>query len=326
MKFLKALRKSDGGTPPFEVEPSEVVPQAEGKFSHLVPGLVSDASIKIGRNPKASDLAENSVDLAVALGVGQTPISAELGSPTVESFPNVFVDEVDVNRHLVAITEPASAFCEEYRNLRTTLLQKSKKQKLKTIAVVSTVPSEGKSITALNLAWLLAQTDGISALVIDSDLRLPSLTKYLGIEAQHGLSDVLDGGARFEDTIIRLQPSGLHLLPGGGGVRSDVAEQFSGPTFANLLGRAQEMFDFIILDAPPLSVFADAKVLMNQADTSILVVRSNYTKFKDIDRILEGLSGQRILGVVLNRSEETLIGGKYYDYPYYQNYESKVGK
>jgi protein-tyrosine kinase len=314
MKFLKALRKLDVQTPELKSAEGELIPQAEGKFGHLIPGIVNDPSIKIGLDAQGSGLKEDSGKSSVSFGVRQTPLDQGRG----KKLTTTSVDEARVNEHIVAITNPKSPFCEEYRNLRATLLQKRKKHKLRTIAVLSVAPSEGKSITALNLAWLFAQTDGLTVLVIDGDLRVPSLKRYLGVESESGLSDVLAGDVQLEDAIIRLEPSGLHLLPGGD-VRPDAAEQFSGPMFTRLLDKVQETFDFVIIDAPPLSVFAEAKVLMDQTDGSILVVRSNYTKFKDVGRILEGVSRNRILGVVLNRSEELLIGGKYYDYQYYQD-------
>ena len=323
MSFLKAIKKFSDQKPEVKAEPREVIAPASTRFSHLIPGLASDSGMKIGAKTDQAVGVTDADGSIASVGEKQTSDSVEFGQQRIaSSFQTVDVDESRVNRHLVAVTDPESAFCEEYRNLRATLLQRSKKQKLKTIAVVSTVPSEGKSITALNLAWLIAQTHGINALLIDTDLRVPSLTKYLGVESGCGLSEFLEGTVGLEDVIVRLEPSGLHLLPGGL-PKSDVSERFSGPTFTELLNRVEREFDFVIMDAPPLSVFADAKVLMNQADTSILVVRSNYTKFKDVNRVLEGLSGQRILGVVLNRSEETLISGKYYDHQYYQNYKSK---
>ena len=322
MKFLKAIKKLGEQKPELKRVSGETVSHAGGKFAQLVPELLEDANVRIGRDSNALDFAGGSDEPTVHEGEIRTSGPSVVPQSRSKSFPTVTVDGTKVNRHLVAITDPDSAFCEEYRNLRATLLQKSKKQKLRTIVVVSTMPSEGKSVTALNLAWLIAQTGGINVLVIDCDLRVPSLTKYLGIEFEIGLSDVLDGTGQLEDAIVRLQPSNLNLLPGGL-PRSDVAEQFSSPAFAVLLERVQCMFDFVIMDAPPLSVFADAKVVMNQADGSILVIRSNYTKYKDVDRVLGDLAGQRVLGVVLNRSEETLISGKYYDHPYYQNYRNR---
>jgi capsular exopolysaccharide synthesis family protein len=224
---------------------------------------------------------------------------------TLPEFPVWEVDPGCVEPRLITITHPHASPCEEYRSLRTQVIHKSQKQKLQSIVVASVGPSEGKSITALNLSWLLAQTDGVSALIIDSDLRMPSLTDYLGIETEKGLSDVLAGNASLTDSIIKLQPAGLHLLPGGES-RPDVAELISGPKFKEILREARSMFDYVIIDAPPLAIFTDAAVLINHADGALLVVRVNRTRFKDVDRVLEQLPRERMMGVVLNQSEELL--------------------
>jgi capsular exopolysaccharide synthesis family protein len=194
---------------------------------------------------------------------------------------------------------------------------KSQRQKLKSIVVASINASEGKSVTALNFSWLLAQTDGIKALIIDSDLRMPSLTDYLGIETDRGLSHVLAGTASLKDSIIRLEPAGLHLLPGGE-ARSDVAELISGPKFKEILREAREMFDFVIIDAPPLGIFTDAAVLINHADGAIMVVRSGKTRYSMVERILESVPRERMLGVVLNQSEDVL-DETHYNYGYYKS-------
>jgi capsular exopolysaccharide synthesis family protein len=199
--------------------------------------------------------------------------------------------------------------------LRTQVLHKSQRQKLQSIVVASVNPSEGKSVTALNLSWLLAQTDGINALIIDSDLRMPSLTDYLGIETDKGLSDVLAGRVSLNDSIIKLEPAGLHLLPGGE-ARADVAELISGPTFKEILRQAREMFDYVIIDAPPLGIFTDATVLINHADGAMLVIRAGKTRYSTVDRILEKLPRERMLGVVLNQSEDVL-DETHYNYGYY---------
>ena len=126
--------------------------------------------------------------------------------------------------------------------------------------ITSAGVGEGKTLTALNLAWLLAQTDGVKALIIDADLRQPCAADYLGIETECGLSEVLTGQTQFTEAILRLEPSGLHLLPGGA-ARDDVAELLSGPRFGRLLEEARKHFDYIIIDAPPLGVFTVANLL-----------------------------------------------------------------
>jgi capsular exopolysaccharide synthesis family protein len=147
---------------------------------------------------------------------------------------------------------------------------------------------------------------------------MPSLADYLGIETDRGLSDVLAGTCSLSDAIVRLEPSGLHILPGGE-ARADVAELISGNKFKDILAEAREMFDYIIIDAPPLGIFTDATVLINHADGAMLVVRANRTRYSTLDRILEPLPKDRMLGVVLNQSEDVMDESQY-NYGYY-NYK-----
>ncbi|MBV9958823.1 MAG: CpsD/CapB family tyrosine-protein kinase [Acidobacteria bacterium] len=218
-----------------------------------------------------------------------------------------------VEPHLVAITQPRSAYCEELRSLRTHVIHLTQRKKMKSVVVTSTGASEGKSLTALNLAWLLAQTDGVRCLLIDSDLRQPCITDYLGIEEEYpiGLSEVMGGEATLEETVVRLEPSGLYLLPGGA-ARDDVAELLSGPKFSSLLAEVRDYFDYIIIDAPPLGLFTDATVLINRADGALMVVRAGKTRYALVDRLLNTLPRSRMLGVVLNRNHEQLTESDYY--------------
>lgn len=288
------------------------------------PEVFLDNNFRIGKTNSAFN-EQTALSTGTALPNLRTDLTAganlnAVSSPrTVEKILPDFVSwEVEAERvepRLVAITQPHSNYCEEYRSLRTHILHKSQREKLQSIVVASVGASEGKSVTSLNLAWLLAQTDGLKALVIDSDLRMPSLSDYLGIETDKGLSEILAGRATLVESIIKLQPSGLHLLPGGE-ARSDVAELLSGPKFKEILREARDMFDFIIIDAPPLGIFTDATVLINQADGAIMVVRANRTKYGAIDRILDKLPRERMLGVVLNESDDVL-NETHYNYGYY---------
>jgi capsular exopolysaccharide synthesis family protein len=219
-----------------------------------------------------------------------------------------------VEPHLIALTQPRSPECEQFRSLRTRLLQAGKRDHQHAFVITSAGVGEGKTLTALNLAWLLAQTDGVKALIIDADLRQPCAADYLGIETEFGLSEVLTGETRFDDAIIRLEPSGLYLMPGGA-AREDVAELLSGPRFGRLLDEARKHFDYIIIDAPPLGVFTDANLLINCADSAIVVVRAAKTRYAVIDRLLEQLPRERLLGVVLNRADIKLDENAYYYQP-----------
>src|SRR5215210_2524644 len=195
---------------------------------------------------------------------GATLDAAGSARASVE-FVSEDISPARVEPHLIAVTQPRSAYCEQFRSLRTRVLQAGERRKMQAFVVTSAGVAEGKTLTALNLAWLLAQTDGVSALLIDSDLRQPCATDYLGMEPSVGLSEVLGGEATLEESIIRLEPAGLHLLPGGA-ARDDVAELLSGPKFGRVLSEVRRMFDYIIIDAPPLGIFTDANVLINRAD------------------------------------------------------------
>jgi capsular exopolysaccharide synthesis family protein len=326
MSILKALQKKQTEQPLESEVAVNVVPfdKNSKRAANKPPEAFLDQNFKIGTPNSAFNEQSDSFigkalpDLEAENTAGATLNAVGLTRTPEKRLPDFIKWDVDKERvepRLVAITQPHSNYCEEYRSLRTHVLHKSQKQKLQAIVVASVSPSEGKSVTALNLSWMLAQTDGVKALIIDSDLRMPSLTDYLGIETEKGLSEVLAGKSSLKDSIIKLDPAGLHLLPGGE-ARSDVAELISGPKFKEILREAREMFDYVIIDAPPLGIFTDATVLINQADSAILVVRANRTRYKDVDRILESLPRERMLGAVLNQSEDVL-SETHYNYGYY---------
>jgi capsular exopolysaccharide synthesis family protein len=122
---------------------------------------------------------------------------------------------------------------------------------------------------------------------------------------------VLTGETKLTDAILKLNPSGLHVLPGGAR-REDVAELLSGPRFSRLLEEARKLFDYIIIDAPPMGVFTDANVLTSRADAAILVVRAGSTRFSVVERLLEQIPRERMLGVVLNRAQVKADDSYYY--------------
>lgn len=245
------------------------------------------------------------------------------GPARAGGFVTYDISPARVEPHLVAVSQPRSAYCEQFRSLRTRILQAGERLQMRSLVVTSAGIAEGKTLTALNLGWLLAQTEGVRALVIDSDLRRPCATDYFGIDAREGLSEVLGDKLRLEDAIVRLDPAGLHLLPGGK-PRDDVAELLSGPTYERVLAQARRMFDYIIIDAPPLGIFTDANVLMSRADGAMLVVRAGKTRYSVVDKLLEQIPREKMLGVVLNRAGEQPDSTNYYYQYRYSNREPQV--
>jgi len=232
-----------------------------------------------------------------------------VGSARAVEFHTRDISTARVEPHLVAITDPRSPECEQFRSLRTRILQAGERKRA--FVITSANMGEGKTLTAVNLAWLLAQTDGATALIIDADLRNPCAAEYLGVDADCGLSEVLTGETKLTQAIIKLNPSGLHVLPGGSR-REDVAELLSGPRFSKLLEEARKLFDYIIIDAPPLGIFTDANLLISRADAAVLVLRAGSTRYSAVDRLLEQIPRDRMLGVVLNRAQVKTDNNYYY--------------
>jgi len=275
----------------------------------------------VQNSASSAHTADVSDGLALPIGMASRDVGATLGAAgaaRVGGYVSYDISPTRVEPHLVAVTQPRSGYCEQFRSLRTKLLQAGERKQMRAFVVTSGGVGEGKTLTALNLAWLLAQTEGVRALVIDSDLRQPCATDYLGIDVPVGLSEVLGGEARHEEAIVRLNPVGLYLLPGGK-ARHDVAELLSGPSYARLLTDVRKMFDYIIIDAPPLGIFTDANVLMNRADAALLVVRSGKTRYSLIDKLIEQIPREKLLGVVLNRVDDQFDESTYYYQRRYYN-------
>ena len=294
--------------------------------------LLSGSSIMSvpGKTVRGSASTAHTADVpggsALPGGIASRDAGATLGAAEATragGFVTYDVSPARVEPHLIAVSQPRSAYTEQYRSLRTRILEAAERTQMRAIVVTSAGIAEGKTLTALNLAWLLAQTEGLRCLVIDSDLRRPCATDYLGIDASAGLSEVLGGQLRLEDAIVRLEPAGLYLLPGGQ-PRDDVAELLSGPSYARLLTEVRRMFDYIIIDAPPLGIFTDASVLMSRADGGLLVVRAGKTRYATVDKLLEQIPRERLLGVVLNRTDEQPEKSSYYYQHRYYNRERKV--
>jgi Mrp family chromosome partitioning ATPase len=252
MSILKALQKKSTETG-VEYTARNIVPfDREGRRQNTPPDMLADEALRIGTPSSAfngqpgSSIGTALPDLDTEQTAGAKLNAESLTRSRVRRLPDFVSWTVDAERvepRLVAITQPHSSYCEEYRSLRTHVLHKGQRNKLKSIVVASVNPSEGKSVTAMNLSWMLAQTDGTNALIIDADLRMPSLADYLGIETDKGLSDVLAGTASLAECIVRLEPSGLHILPGGE-ARQDVAELISGRnsrTFSPRRGRCSTL-------------------------------------------------------------------------------------
>lgn len=332
MRFLKTLQKARTEAPS-EVPASEVR-DAEGRAGEqtekngagavqgTLPPFAAGPDFTIGRPREGSSEHENVQEAALRpsrledIGKHIRPVSQAVERRTLPDIQTFNLVPEAVNQRVVAIASPGSPYCEDYRALRTQLLNRGDDKPLRTITVVSYGPGEGKTVTSINLASMFAQTEGLTALLIDADMRRPHVTTYLGMDAPVGLAEVLNGKAPLESAIVRLNPTGLYLLPAGKELEN-VAEIATGPKFKEFLSRVAGLFDHVIIDAPPLGLFADGSAYMSHSDGALLVIRSDKVGYSDMERVLDTVPREKIIGAVLNESEEALTSKGYYEYSYY---------
>jgi capsular exopolysaccharide synthesis family protein len=212
----------------------------------------------------------------------------------------VIVDE-SVNPYLVMFHEPAGYRAEQVRALRNRLVAMNPDGEPKTLVVSSAVRGEGKTITALNLAMALAELERHQVVLVDGDLRRPSCERYLNMNPEPGLSDVLLGRAPV-DRVLR--PVGYRqlMLLGAGTRVGNPAEVLGSSRLDELLHRLKERFQYVVIDSPPVLPSTDAGVLSSRTDGTLMVVRlerSLKKQTRDAVRALHEMGGN-VLGCFVN--------------------------
>ena len=184
-----------------------------------------------------------------------------------------------IDPRIITFFDPVSPVTEQYRSLRTNLQALSSKRPIKAITISSSIHGEGKTITSLNLAVSMANDlDKKSILIVDADLRRNRVSKYLGINSEIGLSDLLSNGSKVDDALLNIAGvKNLTVLPAGK-VPHNSAELLGSTKMKNLLGYLKSKYDFIIFDAPPIIPVTDAGVLGAQTDGIVLVIQANRTQ------------------------------------------------
>jgi succinoglycan biosynthesis transport protein ExoP len=207
-----------------------------------------------------------------------------------------------VPRHPVILRdEPLAQPSEAVRRLRTNLQFIDVSNRPKSIVISSSIPGEGKSTMAINLAVSLADT-GARVILVDADLRRPSIAEYIGIEGRVGLTTVLIGRADVEDVVQPLGTTTLDLLPAGQ-IPPNPSELLGSAAMASLLDRLTSSYDMVLLDSPPLLPVTDAAVLSKLAGGALIVVGADRIHRPQLQETLGSLetAGAHVLGIVLNK-------------------------
>jgi capsular exopolysaccharide synthesis family protein len=257
--------------------------------------------------------AETAVLNQAALNQPLAEVPATEKVSVLDSFPSLKV-RVQGNSRLVFFTEPDSLAAEKFRFLGVRLRQLQQTRPLKKILVTSTIPEEGKSLVSANLAGVLTRKKQ-KVLLIEGDLRRPTLAREFGLGRLAGIGEWLQGEPRAVSNIYHLEGPNFWLMPAGDPPANPLELMQSG-RLTQLMEQLSTMFDWIVVDSPPLLPLADTTVWARLTDGTLLVAREGKTEKAPLLRGLEILKKADLLGVVLNGCSSS-------DYQnYYQRYSS----
>lgn len=240
------------------------------------------------------------------------PIAEEKDAFEEYNETGMFMDRLGLKQRLAIMESSDPMVAERYRILFTRLEQLSLKHSYKTIAVTSAIKGEGKTVTSLNLSWLMATEFGKKVLVIENDLRNPSISSsYLNMGRLSGLIDVIKGDADLRSAINRLEDTSLYFLPARASARnSSVLIDSQG--MRSVLDNVKAHFDYVIVDSPPILPLVDMNILSRMVDGLVLVVKAGSTPKDMVKKAVGSLPGKNLMGVVLNGADEIHMKKYYY--------------
>jgi len=225
----------------------------------------------------------------------QAPAPAAAAADTIPSYT------VRLNPLLVAGLAPKSLAAEQYRQLRTRLSHAEGANNLRTVLITSPQKGEGKSVTAANLALTMAQELQRRVIIVEADLRKPSLQHLFGLPPGPGLAEYLAGAAELKD-VMRFLPDHNLTVIHAGAAPTNPAELLGSTAMRRLLDQLRTRYDRVLLDTPPVLPLADVAVLAPLVDGTLMVVRAGVTPKPAIENALRAFDSSRLLGVVLNES------------------------
>jgi len=208
----------------------------------------------------------------------------------------------DMNKRRISLLQPESYVAEQFRVLRGRIDSLAAERPIKSVAITSPNANEGKSTAAINLATVTAMSVGSQVLLMDCDLRRPSVHRSLGLEPQLGLAEVLRDEASMDEAVLKMESLNLDVLAVRG-QPSNPSELLASARMRSLVEEASDRYDRIILDTPATLGVPDAKIVSELCDGLVMVVRAGVTPREHVEAALDVLDRRRLLGLVLNGAE-----------------------
>lgn len=269
---------------------------------------------------KASSSRNSPTEEKIDLSIESRSVKRPNRKSSVAGRINTLLDVVPIkisNLMIATARDEETAVVEEYNKLRSAIISLTEGETfLNTIMVTSTVSEEGKSMTALNLAISLAKEHDHTVLLVDTDLRRPSVHKYLDINPEFGLVHCLRDNLPIEKALIKTGVGKLVVLPAGDAVK-DPVDMLSSNRMKEIVKELKLRYPerYVIFDTPPALPFADAGVLAGIVDATLFVVREGKAKVEDVAKTLDDLKEHHLLGVIYNDAH-SFLKNRGYDYYY----------
>jgi capsular exopolysaccharide synthesis family protein len=213
--------------------------------------------------------------------------------------------ELDVTRidpHLVSFYDFDPRAADQYNQMASALISSASERKLRRVLIASAQPGEGRTCVTLNLACSLANAKQ-RVLVVDTDLRKPSVMRLLGLEAETGIVEAIAQELPAGSAALKVLPCGFVVLPMRERVENS-AQLLASPAFRKMLFDFESDYDFMLFDSSPLLTTGDASLLTRLTDATLMVVQSGKTYSKHLDQAIAPFSEDNIFGVVINRAEQ----------------------
>ena len=283
----------------------EALQKAEQERRHKVAGdkAAPVDALSWDATPQSAPLSEK-VGLLSRLTKGRKRKAKGAGAAPVQ-------DSSELNKRRIAILRPESYISEQFRMLRGRIESLSAQRPIRTVAMTSANPGEGKSTAAINLAVVEAMGLGKRVLLVDCDMRRPTAHRSLGVTPKFGLAEVLLDRATLAEAVIRPEGTGLDALV----VRlqpDNPSELLASDRMRTLLEEMAQSYDRIILDTPATLGLPDSKIVTGLCDGVVVVVRADVTPREEVGAVLDILDRRRILGMILNGADISRESYGYY--------------
>ena len=322
-RIFDALQRSESergeSTGPLAADATELLRHAEHRaVSEWAENVVPEPEPAPAEKTSQRNMKTGSNGTSSRAGSGKrTRAAAAVEEPTSQERPAIF-DQFQMLRvsapaqgRLVSVSDKESAAAEAFRLLAVRLRHIRRDRALKRILITSSIPQEGKSTCSANLACSLALRAQQRTLLLEGDIRRPSLSPMFGLAPRPGLSEWLREERELKDSIYFLEGPGLWFMPAGS-CTSNPLELLQSAKLSQLMDQLSELFGWVVVDSPPVLPLADTSVWTRLCDGILLVTRQGTTEKRQLQRGVEAIESQKLIGAILNSSNSAPHSDYYY--------------